>query len=64
MSVTILEALLNADFNLRGGHGLATEVAKEQLHNAATLLDKGYGTDEEVEPLLKQYGSVENVPEK
>jgi hypothetical protein len=39
-------------------------MVKEQLNNAVTLLDKGYGIWEEVEPLLEQYGSVENVPEK
>ena len=39
-------------------------MVKEQLNNAVTLLDKGYSIWEEVEPLLEEYGSVENVPKK
>jgi len=38
-------------------------MVKEQLHNATVLLDKGYDIWTEVEPLLEQYGSVEDVPE-
>lgn len=67
MSVTILEALQNANYNLDNlsklGMGLLPLV-KGQLHNATTLLEKGYGIYDEVEPLLEQYGDVENVPEK
>lgn len=65
MSVSILEALQNADYNLRnkasGAIGLI--VAKDQLHNASVLLEKGYSLDEQVEPLLEKYGDVENVPD-
>ena len=38
-------------------------LAKEQLHNATVLLDKGYNIWTEVEPLLEKYGTVEDVPE-
>lgn len=63
MSVSILEALQNAEINLgNGGFGLM--LAKDQLHNAITLLEKGYSLDDEVEPLLEKYGDVESVPEK
>ncbi len=63
MSVSILEALQNAEINLgNGGFGLM--LAKSQLHNAVTLLEKGYSIDDEVEPLLEQHGDVESVPEK
>lgn len=67
MSVSILEALQNAEHNLKNmrvvGMGLIPLVLG-QLHNAVTLLEKGYGTEEEVEPLLEEYGKAENVPEK
>jgi len=68
MSVSILEALMNADYNLQNNTGslgmFAVNMAKSQLHNAVELLNKGYSLDDEVEPLLEQYGEVENVPDK
>lgn len=66
MSVSIIEALQNANYNLDNLAKLPMllPMVKEQLNNAVTLLDKGYGICEEVEPLLEKYGSVENVPEK
>lgn len=39
-------------------------LAQQQLHNAVTLLGKGYGVNDEVEPLLEEFGDVENVPYK
>jgi hypothetical protein len=64
MSVTVLEALQNADFNLTNNGALGAMLAKDQLHNSAILLEKGYSIHDEVEPLLDEYGDVENVPEK
>ena len=64
MSVCIMECLQNADYNLRNNGGLGVMLAKEQLHNATVLLDKGYNIWEEVDPLLEKYGTVEDVPEK
>ena len=66
MSVTIIEALLNAKYNLNNveKNPILLLLAKEQLNNAATLLERGYDTWDEVEPLLKKYGSVDDVPEK
>lgn len=64
MSVTILEALQNADFNIQRNGAIGASIAKGQLHNAVVLLEKGYTIDDEVEPLLEQYGDVESVPEK
>ena len=66
MSVTILEALQNANFNLDNCmKGLPLlPLAKGQLNTAVQLLEKGYSIDDEVEPLLEEYGSVENVPNK
>jgi hypothetical protein len=66
MSVSIMEALQNANYNLDNvaRMPMLLPMVKEQLNNAVTLLDKGYDIWEEVEPLLEKYGSVENVPEK
>lgn len=67
MAVTILEALQNANYNVDNVKKLGIALlplVKAQLNNAVVLLEKGYDLDDEVEPLLAQYGSVENVPEK
>ena len=66
MAVTILEALQNANYNLDHAQRLPAIIplAKEQLNNAVTLLEKGYDLDDEVEPLLEEHGDVENVPRK
>jgi hypothetical protein len=63
MSVSIMECLQNADYNLSHNAGFGAMFAKEQVHNATVLLNKGYGIWTEVEPLLEKYGSVEDVPE-
>jgi len=65
MSVSILEALQNADLNMDNAMKMPMllPLVKEQLHNATVLLDKGYDIWTLVEPLLDKYGSVENVPE-
>lgn len=66
MAVTILEALQNAHHNLCIQYipGISDKIGAEQLSNAIGLLEKGYSAHDEVEPLLNEYGSVENVPEK
>ena len=64
MSVSILECLQNADYNLQKNGAMGAMIAKDQLHNAVELLDKGYSIEQEVEPLLEEYGDVDNVPEK
>ena len=66
MSVSILEALMNAEMNVDNVRVLGLAIlplAKEQLHNAIVLLEKGYGIDEPVEPLLEKYGTADAVPE-
>jgi len=65
MSVSIMEALQNADYNLDNAMKMPMllPMVKEQLHNATVLLDKGYNIWTEVEPLLEKWGSVEDVPE-
>ena len=67
MSVTILEGLMCAETNIDNAAALGLGIlplAKKQLHNAITLLEKGYSIDDEVEPLLKKYGSADDVPQK
>ncbi len=58
-----MEALQNADYNIRNNAAIGVMLAKDQLHNAVTLLNKGYDLEDEVEPLLEKYGSVDEVPE-
>jgi len=60
MSVSILEVLQNADYNIQHNGALGVMIAKDQLHNAVELLEKGYSLDDEVEPLLEQYGDVDH----
>lgn len=62
MSVSIIEALQNASYNLENNGLMGVILAKRQLHNAVVLLDKGYDIYKEVEPLLEKYGKVEDVP--
>ncbi len=64
MSVTISEALWNADYNLQNNGLIGLNLAKEQLHNAVELLGKGYDLEDKIEPLLEEYGEVEKVPIK
>ncbi len=64
---TILEALQNANYNIDNVRKLGMAMlplVKGQLNNAVVLLEKGYDLEDEVEPLLDEYGSVEDVPEK
>lgn len=66
MSVTILEALQNAQINLVENYKLdiARVIGTGQLNNAIILLEKGYDVYDEVEPLLDVYGDVNHVPAK
>jgi hypothetical protein len=59
---TILEALQNAEYNLR--LPFTAPLAGIQLHNAVTLLEKGYGIGEEIEPFFDRYDAIEDVPDK
>lgn len=65
MGVSILEALQNAEANVNDtgrGFTFGLALAKEQIHSAVTLLEKGYGIHDQVEPLLRKYGNIEDVP--
>ena len=65
MSISILEALENAEYNLCQGK---TEINKvigiDQLHNAVTLLLKGYGLDDDIEAVFAEYESLDGAPNK
>lgn len=66
MSVSILECLQNANMNLDNLKSLGMgflPMVKGQLNNATVLLEKGYPLETEVEPLLDEYGDIENVPD-
>ena len=64
MAATIFEAILNAEINAKNGGIIWQTIGRSQLHNAAVLIEKGYGLDDHVEPLLEKYGDVESVPDK
>lgn len=66
MAVSILECLNNARYNLidNKGVGIAFAIGKEQLDNAIHLLEKGYDPEDEVEPLIEKFGSIQRVPLK
>lgn len=67
MSVSILEVLQSANYNIDNIKVIGLDllpVVKSQINNATILLEKGYGIWDEVEPLLEEYGDVENVPYK
>lgn len=59
---SIIESLRNAEYNLQFGD-LSLNLVREQLHNAVELLDKGYSIYTQIEPLLDEYGSVDDVPD-
>lgn len=66
MTTSIMEALQNANYNLKNNIErlpMLMPLVKEQLNNAVTLLDKGYGIWDKVEPLLEKYGTLEDVPD-
>lgn len=62
---TVLEALQNAQINVKQlpKTGLFTlPLIQSQLENAITLLEKGYDIEEDIEEIIDQHGSLEDVP--
>ena len=57
---TILEALENADYNLR--RPVTAELGRVQLHNAVLLLTKGYGLYADIDDILRTCGTAEKAP--
>lgn len=66
MSVTLLEVLQNAQINLvENAHtGIGLTIGKEQLKNAITLLEKGYGIDDDFDTIMGEHENVAEVPDK
>lgn len=66
MAVSIIRALQNAQYNVQLGQQMPAllPIAIEQIRNAIGLLEKGYDIDTLVEPLIEQYGDVDDVPKK
>lgn len=64
MAITIMEALQNADYNLRGSTPIQKLLGANQLHNAVILLEKGYDLSEMIDPILGKYTNVDDVPDK
>jgi hypothetical protein len=64
MSTTILDALQNAEYNIKNSSSLfSLELGKNQLHNAIVLLKKGYDIYFEMDEILEKYDNVELVPD-
>lgn len=65
MSTTIFEALQNAKVNLvEQQNVVGTVVGREQLSNAVTLLEKGYGLEDNIDTIVDEHGSAEKAPDK
>ena len=67
MAVTILDTLESVKYNLDNLRSIGIGILpliQGQLSNAIALLEKGYGIDDEVEPLLEKYSDVDAVPYK
>ena len=62
MSTTVLEALMNAEYNLKG-HLFMQDIGLCQLHNAIVFLEKGYDACDTMDDLLEEYKDVEDIPE-
>lgn len=67
MPLTILEVLMSADYNLSKINVLGTEsipIIQSQVHNAVTLLEKGYDIYDDLNAIMAPWGNVEDVPVK
>lgn len=59
---TILEALQNANCNIKENGIVGVLIGGSQLNNAVVLLEKGYDLHDDVEKIFDEYGDLENVP--
>jgi len=62
--MTIIETLQNANDLINNGTMVGVGNAQKQLKTAVALIEKGYLPEDEVEPLLKEYGELAKVPKK
>lgn len=69
MSITIMDALKNAKYNLTEDVWIflcdpVLNIAISQVKNAVTLLEKNYNLDDCIDDIFKEYGEIDNVPRK
>jgi len=69
MSITIMDALKNAKYNLTEDVWIflcdpVLNIAISQVKNAVTLLEKNYNLDDCIDDIFKEYGEIDNVPKK
>ena len=66
MSLTLIETLENAEYNLTRDYPdpVNVRMARSQVANVRTLLEKGYDAYDDLDRLLAKYGDAESVPEK
>ncbi len=62
MSVSILQAMKNAEQNLDSPVEVLRQLGLSQLHNSIVLLEKGYPDDTQMD-IMAGYKKVEEVPE-
>jgi len=64
MSVTILEALENAEINFKNASKspICAMLATEQLHNAIAFLERGHSPYAIIDELLEKYPNPDEAP--
>lgn len=66
---SIIEGLQNAQFNVESvarmnPSSIQLIMAKDQLGNAVSLLEKGYSIEDDIEETIEAHGGLDQVPEK
>lgn len=61
---TIRDTLENANYNLQNNGKIGESLGKQQLHNAVTLIEKGYSLETDIDELLSIHKSIENIPNR
>ena len=66
MSLSLLEILANADYNLQNPilGAASIKIGTIQLHNAFILLEKGYDINDDFDTIANGTEKVEDVPYK
>jgi hypothetical protein len=66
MSLSLLEVLANADYNLQTPTlgVISVKLGTMQLHNAFVLLEKGYDINDDFDTVMNGIENVEDVPYK
>ena len=62
---TIIEVLESADYSIQHNKVSQNPIAvAAQLHNAVTLLEKGYDLYDDFDEIASVYAAAEDVPDK